>query len=261
MSSRPLRYVAIGDSLSEGVGDVLWPDGNPRGWTDRLAELFAAKFGSVEYANLAVRGYRSFDILEKQLEPTLAMEPDVVTVSAGMNDLLRRKTDFEDLRRNLIDLTKPLVASGAQVTYIPIPDITNVTPVGRLIERRRVRLNALYEMLSDQYGAEPIALKAAGTVFEDRRAWDSDRLHLSPLGHERLALAVAVTLGHSSDDWATPPIGLSPARSLRTELNWFREHVLPWFGRRIRGKYAGFGRHPKRPELTRFDHFGAPPLT
>ena len=35
-----IRYVAIGDSFTEGVGDE-YPDGTPRGWADRLAEKLA----------------------------------------------------------------------------------------------------------------------------------------------------------------------------------------------------------------------------
>ncbi len=31
------RYVAVGDSFTEGIGDI-GPDGVPRGWADRFAE-------------------------------------------------------------------------------------------------------------------------------------------------------------------------------------------------------------------------------
>ena len=49
------RYVAIGDSTSEGLDD---PDGRGgyRGWANRLAERLAELQGSVLYANLAIRG-------------------------------------------------------------------------------------------------------------------------------------------------------------------------------------------------------------
>lgn len=44
------RYVAIGDSTSEGLDD---PDGQGgyRGWSNRLAERIAAQQGSLLYAN------------------------------------------------------------------------------------------------------------------------------------------------------------------------------------------------------------------
>lgn len=53
------RYVAIGDSQTEGVGDGDDRVGL-RGWADRLAERLAAANPGLEYANLAVRG-RMFD--------------------------------------------------------------------------------------------------------------------------------------------------------------------------------------------------------
>ena len=49
------RYVAIGDSSTEGLDD---PDGRGgyRGWSRRLAERIARAQGTLLYANLGVRG-------------------------------------------------------------------------------------------------------------------------------------------------------------------------------------------------------------
>ena len=70
------RYVAIGDSSTEGLED---PDGNGgyRGWADRLAEHIAEAQGSVLYANLGVRGRHTRQVREEQLGPALKMRPDV----------------------------------------------------------------------------------------------------------------------------------------------------------------------------------------
>ena len=50
------RYVAIGDSFTEGIGD---PEprspGGHRGWADRVAEVLSAQTEGFAYANLAVR--------------------------------------------------------------------------------------------------------------------------------------------------------------------------------------------------------------
>ena len=48
-----LRYVAIGDSTTEGLEDP-YPDGSGyRGWADRLAERMAQASPGLLYANLA----------------------------------------------------------------------------------------------------------------------------------------------------------------------------------------------------------------
>ncbi|MGE9783457.1 SGNH/GDSL hydrolase family protein [Janibacter sp. G368] len=250
MTARPLRYVAVGDSLSEGIGDEPWPDGTPRGWTDRLAGLLAAHHGEVDYANLAVRGLRAHEVLETQVAPALAMEPDVVTLTAGMNDLLRPRFDAATLRATLAEIVAPFTAKGARLVVVPIPDIRSVSPAGGLLARRRVVLNEIYAWLSTEHGMEPPA-GTHGTIFEDRRAWADDRLHLSPLGHERLAMAAADALDVPGvDAWAPVPHGDPPRRSVRTEAVWVREHVGPWVGRRLTGRSSGDGVVAKRPDLT-----------
>ena len=114
MTTPPLRYVAIGDSLSEGIGDEPWPDGTPRGWTDRLAELLGAHHGEVDYANLAVRGQRAHEVLATQVEAALVMEPDVVTLTAGMNDLLRPRFEPDRLRATLADVRATGLAESVE---------------------------------------------------------------------------------------------------------------------------------------------------
>ncbi|UYM06053.1 SGNH/GDSL hydrolase family protein [Solicola gregarius] len=252
----PLRYVAIGDSLSEGVGDDPWPDGTPRGWADRLAGRLAEQYGpdrQVEYANLAVRGLKAAQVRDTQLANAVAMEPDVVTLTAGMNDILRSRVDFEALRAALVGLVAPLTARGARVVIVPIPDVRRVSPVGGMLNARRLRLNDIYRELARHHGMEPVT-DTAGTVFEDPRAWADDRLHLSPLGHQRLALAAAAGLGVPVDaDALSPPDGDPPRRTVRAETTWVWQHVAPWVGRRLRGTSSGDGRTAKRPTLERFD--------
>lgn len=246
-----LRYVAIGDSLSEGVGDTPWPDGTPRGWTDRLAGLLAEHAGSLTYANLAVRGYKASQVRAVQLDAAVAMAPDVVTITAGMNDILRPRVDFAALEEELVELVKPF--EGARVVFVPIPDIRGVSPAGALINSRRLMLNAIYQELSDRSGVAPM-VDTADTVFEDARAWSDDRLHLSPLGHERLALAAADALGVPVEPgWRSVPAGPAPARTIRTELGWWRHYLAPWVARRLRGRSSGDGRVAKRPQLSPVD--------
>lgn len=241
----PLRFVAIGDSLSEGVGDTPWPDGSPRGWTDRLAGLLAAHHGCIEYANLAVRGLKSAQIVDTQTAPAHALGPDLLTVSAGMNDLLRPRVDFAALQDTLVRLVEPF--SGTPIVFVPIPDVSRVSPVGRLLARRRLELNAIYRYLAEHYSVLPVT-ETAGTVFEDPRGWADDRLHLSPLGHERLAQAAAASFGLPvTEDWAPPPAGPPPRTSFVTEAEWTRRHVLPWVGRRVRGRSSGDGHSAKLP--------------
>lgn len=242
------RYVALGDSQSEGLGDTPWPDGTPRGWTDRLAGYLSAQHEDFEYANLAVRGLRAHEVRRSQLRAAKQLQPDLVTITAGMNDMLRPRLDEPRLRADLTALVSELTAQGAQVLLLPLPDVRDVMPVARLITGRILSLNTVIGDLAEEYGAVAVS-DPDGVVFQDRRAWSPDLLHLSPLGHERLAMAAADALGLPGfTEWGSPLTGPSLPVGLRQDLTWWATYVGPWLTRRLRGKSSAQGRVAKRPE-------------
>src|SRR5262245_21538294 len=106
------RYVAIGDSTTEGLDD---PDGRGGyiGWADRLAGHVARAQGGLLYANLAVRGLRARSIRTTQLEAALALKPDLVTVVVGMNDLIHPGFDQPQVIEDLEQIMRPLREAGA----------------------------------------------------------------------------------------------------------------------------------------------------
>ena len=80
-----VRFVAIGDSFTEGVGDELL-DGTVRGWADLAAQGWADALGEpIQYANLAIRGRLIWPIVEEQLEPALALRPTHLAFNGGGN--------------------------------------------------------------------------------------------------------------------------------------------------------------------------------
>ena len=114
------RYVAIGDSFTEGMADA-----DPRranayvGWADRLAAHLAPIAGQDDrpfgYANLAVRGRLLVDIAGPQVDSALALAPDLVSIVGGGNDILRPKADIDALAARLEDAVARLRAGGADV--------------------------------------------------------------------------------------------------------------------------------------------------
>ena len=108
------RYVALGDSTTEGIDDPL-PGGGFAGWADRLAGRLARENPGLLYANLAIRGRKAGQIRAEQLPPALAMEPDLASVIGGINDILRPRVD---LRQVLADVEATIAAlrdAGATV--------------------------------------------------------------------------------------------------------------------------------------------------
>lgn len=247
------RYVAIGDSTSEGLDD---PDGRGgyRGWANRLAERIAAQQGSLLYANLAIRGRTTRQILEEQLAPALAMRPDLATVVAGTNDVLRRSFDARTFENDLFTMQKALVDVGATVLTFTLPDLAPVMPFARLLGTRVLHLNDAIRNACERSGAILCDL-AAHAVGSDPRLWSDDRLHANSAGHARIADGLAFSLGLPGSDasWAEPLPALPKPTALdlvRAELAWTRNHLLPWMWRHLQGRSSGDGRHPKRPELA-----------
>jgi lysophospholipase L1-like esterase len=246
------RYVAIGDSQTEG----LW-DGNDtvglKGFADRLAEIVDAHYPGLAYANLAVRGGRIRDLLDDQLPQALAMQPDLVTVCIGMNDVTRPGLYFDGALAELEDLYAQLALSGATVVTTTFPDIAQVIPIGRILAARVLRINAEIRRAADWYDFRLVDLYNAPSMT-DPNTWSADRVHGSPRGHALFAAAAAESLNlpGSNHDWAES--GDAPVRqTLRSKAYsqalWTQNMLMPWLWRHVRGRSAGDGRGPRRPRL------------
>ncbi|MCZ9343859.1 SGNH/GDSL hydrolase family protein, partial [Streptomyces sp. TRM76130] len=115
------RYVALGDSLTEGVGDPV--AGGRRGWAALLAgSLAGADERPVEFRNLAVSGAQTRDVLEAQLPAGLALRPDLVSVVIGVNDTLRRTFDIRAVAARLDEVYAAFSAQGAALLTACLPD-------------------------------------------------------------------------------------------------------------------------------------------
>jgi lysophospholipase L1-like esterase len=245
------RYVALGDSGTEGVGDDPHPDGSERGWADRLAEVLADASPQLLYANLAVRGRRVAEVHEEQLGPALALEPDLVTVVAGINDIIRPRLDLDAALLHMDEMLRDLRAISSTVVTATFPDLSPINPVARLARRRLDYFNSGLRAIAAGRGALLVEAEDF-PILADRKMWCDDRLHLSPEGHRGLAAATARTLGLAHD--LAPPAVL-PAltrlyrRRLRDELLWTQTFLLPWIRRRLTGRSSGDGRYAKRPQL------------
>ncbi|MFJ8014301.1 SGNH/GDSL hydrolase family protein [Streptomyces sp. NPDC096339] len=255
-----LRYVALGDSQTEGLGDGDDTVGH-RGFADRLAEHLAAAEPRLRYANLAVRGRVAAQVRAEQLAPALAMKPDLASVVCGVNDLLRPSFDAEETVGHLEEMFAALTAAGAQVATVTFPDIGKIAPLARPLRHRVSDLNDGIRAAAARHGVA-VAETGREAVGTDPRLWAVDRLHASPLGHERIAaaLAHALRLPGSDDTWTRSLPPLPPVTGLRTavdEARWLAGFLGPWLGRRLRGRSSGDGRTAKRPRLLPMDGYEA----
>ncbi|MFE9021845.1 SGNH/GDSL hydrolase family protein [Streptomyces sp. NPDC007808] len=230
---RPLRYVALGDSLTEGVGDPVgkgW-----RGWAALLADGLCEP--SAEFTNLAVSGAQTRDVVEGQLPAALALRPDVVSVLVGVNDTLRRTFDIHRVAERLDRVYAAFTRQSAVVLTACLPDPGTMLglpdALADPLARRQRAVDTVVHALSERYGA--LHLHAAkGAWVEDRAMWSADRLHPGERGHRQLAVRFHGLL--SDTGMATGPVPRAepefppPTRAAR--LGWLATAGTAWVIRR-----------------------------
>lgn len=254
------RMVAMGDSFTEGIGD---PDpavpGGHRGWADRVAEELGRTVDGFAYANLAIRGRLYRQILDEQLEPAIALRPDLLTLSAGGNDVLRLG-DPDVIAADIDEAVGRLAETGATLVLFAAPDVGS-TPVLNLIRGRSAVYNENMRTIARRHGAAVVDMWALRDLTREAM-WAEDRLHFSPLGHQRIAVEVLDTLGVEHSISLADPED-APDRTWRAarqeDLQWARTHFGPWVMRRIRHQSSGDAVRPKRPEPAPVFGQGMPP--
>jgi lysophospholipase L1-like esterase len=244
------RYVALGDSFTEGVGDddQTRPNG-VRGWADRVAEVLAGD--DFEYANLAIRGRKLVQIVTSQIDPALEMKPDLVSIYAGANDVLRPRIDVDRLVETYDVAIGRLVDGGAHVVMFTAYD-PGGSPVFGALRGRFAIYNELVREVADRHGVTLVDFWRLRD-YRDDRLWDVDKMHMSSAGHQRMAIAVLDALG-IEHDLRPLPLADRPVLSARerraANLEWARAHAAPWVKRRLTGTSSGDNLEPRWPALA-----------
>jgi lysophospholipase L1-like esterase len=225
------RYVAVGDSLSEGLGDPL-PGGRTGGWANLLARHLSALQPDLTFTNLAVRGHLTHHALRHQLATAVALDPDLVSVFIGGNDvLLRRSFDPARYAAELAELVTPFTGGGTTIVLSTLPDLAACSPLlpplRGALRARVVAANAVVRDLARVHGT--VLLDAwADPRTRQHAMWSVDRIHPSAAGHRLIAQGVADLLGvpmpgAAGELPATSPVDLA-ARYAR-EAAWLVRHA------------------------------------
>jgi lysophospholipase L1-like esterase len=237
--------VALGDSITAGVGDVVAPDApHGPGWAAHLATLC----GAATFTNLASNGARARSVVAEQLDAALALDPDVVTLVAGGNDALRSDFSPVEVAGHLAVCVDVLRGRGATIVLATLPPIglfELLPPRVRRVMRARVEaVNATVRVVARGLPVFAVgdALRAAGIG-----AWHVDRVHPSPLGHRHVAAAAYRRLarGGGGLDAATldgrlPAAPAPPSAVARAA--WLAVAGVPWAWRRGRDFLPGLVR-------------------
>jgi lysophospholipase L1-like esterase len=200
------RFVAIGDSITEGYGMDPVEGVEPVPWAERVARALAAGKPEFEFHNLGWRNLRAAEVRDSQLERALELDPDLVSIAAGPNDLIAPELDRDQLERDMEPMYAAFAKQGAFVftfTYMDFPSSGLVPEEGAAFIRERMELlHDAVITLADRYGAFVVDL------YSDPRTADpgffsEDLKHANAAGQAYVAeqtlkaLAVALESGRA----------------------------------------------------------------
>lgn len=184
MSETPIVYVALGDSFTSGV-----EEGKPR-WADEVAEALGP---DTRYENLAWVGATSEDVEREQVDRAIELEPDLVTLVCGANDvLLSTRPDVSGYAERLSRMFERLRAEvpNAEILTATYPDISqflDLRPRSRARVEKGMRLfNDVCKEVAERHD---VALLDGSDhpAATDRDTYDADGFHPSEEGHRQAA--------------------------------------------------------------------------
>lgn len=243
MSMRVGTLVAVGDSVSEGVGDPH-RGGALRGWIHYLTVEPGGRPGLELVANLARSGATVAALRRDQLDRAIALAPAYITCVIGVNDVIAKGFDVARFEEDYAHVVAALTdAAGIGVVTMTLHDVAAALPLPRArrarLRRRIAEANEVIERVSVRHGAwlidARIPLGAGGA------GWAGiicvDRLHPNRRGHRYLAALAGgvLTAGGGPPTVAT---ALPDADPLPDRIASGARHAL-WVGRHLVRPLAG----------------------
>ena len=229
-----VRFVALGDSASCGVGDPT-PEGL-RGWARILADAIGVAH-HVSFCTLAAPGAIVADVRREQVAEAVAHRPAIASLVVGLNDVFRSTWNPAQIRSDLMSCASALAQQGALVVTVRFHDHTRVlglpSPIARPFRRRIDTLNDIYDEVHETCGSLRVDLAATPGIY-DRDHWAVDRLHPSEQGHRRLAHHIGALLNAEGLSFPLPSLECtSPPPSRKEQARAVLVEVAPWLYRRL----------------------------
>lgn len=184
-----IRYLAIGDSISQGKGT---PDFETAAFPARLAERWRAKGCKVTLKNLGVAHATAADMLAKQVPEIAAFRPTFITLQVGSNDIAT-KVPIETFRAQVRSILDAARESGARVVVLGQNEWWR-SPEGAGYGGTMAKRDAFDAVLVDETkatGAEFVDLRLLYRQQADRKMWADDGIHPKAAAYDEMAAELA----------------------------------------------------------------------
>jgi lysophospholipase L1-like esterase len=185
-----IRYLALGDSISQGFGA---PDMATGAFPARLASLWRANGCKVELKNLGARHNTSQDVITHQVPQIAAFKPTFITLQVGSNDM-GSKVPVDTYRKNVRTILDAAKGSGARVVVLGQNE-WHRSPEGRSYGKnlgaQRIVFDAALAEETKSKGAELVDLGLLYRQQADKKMWIEDGIHPSAEAYDQMAAELA----------------------------------------------------------------------
>jgi len=187
--SSAINYVALGDSLTAGVGTTKYQESYPY----LLAQKLAGNQTKVTLTALAIPGFKTKDILDNSLKTVITSKPEIITLLIGINDIHSNisKTDFQkNYQQILEELTKK---TTAKIYLINLPEIGSNQlfwpPYNYYFRAKTKNFNQIIQDLAIQYKLNYIDLDTptAQALKNNGPIYSADSFHPSAISYKSWA--------------------------------------------------------------------------
>ena len=182
-----VRYLALGDSLTQGVGAV---DEQTGAFPALLAEHWRADGCDVELQNAGISGYTAGQILAEQVPQIESLAPTIVTFQAGGNDIVNRRP-IDENRNNVNSVLDAATDSGARVIVLAQNEwFRSPEGVGYVGEDGAAQRSAFDDVLIEEtsaHGAEFVDMRPLYAEQAEQGQWVGDGIHPTPEAYEAWA--------------------------------------------------------------------------
>ncbi len=183
-SDKNIVYVALGDSLTAGVGVNTYEQSYPYQFAQKLVQ----KNMQVTLYPYAVPGFKTKDVADQLLDKTIKTSPDVVTILVGVNDIhgnidaTEFKNTYETILKRLTQETRAKIYI-INIPYIGSPKLI-LPPHNIFFDKKTQDYNEILTQLVTQYKVEYVDLYAPTRESAKQELYyASDLFHPSYLGY------------------------------------------------------------------------------
>jgi lysophospholipase L1-like esterase len=185
-SGGEVRYLAIGDSLTQGVGAA---DERTGAFPALLAEHWRADGCEVELQNAGISGYTAGQILAEQVPQIESFKPTIITFQAGGNDIANG-IPIDEYRENVKSVLDSATGSGARVIVLAQNEWFR-SPVGvdygEGVPSQRVAYDDVLIEETSAHGAEFVDMRPLYAEQADQNLWVEDGIHPTPEAYQAWA--------------------------------------------------------------------------